>query len=192
MYVSTVDPACCRTGHLILVYLHPQAPESWVYCNRWKNGPPITECKTNTEAVTKDWEENRNAVDEARKRLNLELLNCLARVHVHYGLDFFFCPVQGICCSCHGWTVWRAFLRKRWIWWSLVQAEEDVPHILSRLELLLALLRTIPDRSAHFYLNHFKPLVFDTSTVRPHSQGRSLLYARSLIRELNVSTCARQ
>lgn len=92
MYVSTVDPACCRTGHLILVYLHPQAPESSVYCNRWKNGPPIIECKTNTEAVTKDWEENRNAVDEARKRLNLELANCLARVHVHYGFDYFFCP----------------------------------------------------------------------------------------------------
>lgn len=103
MYVSTVDPARCRTGHLILVYLHPQAPESSVYCNRWENVPPITECKTNTEAVTKDCEENRNAVDEARERLNLVLANCLARVHVRYGFDYFFAlNVQGICCSCHG------------------------------------------------------------------------------------------
>lgn len=69
MYVSTVDPACCRTGHLILVCSHPQAPESSVHYNRWENVPLITECKTNTEDVMKE-----------KKREKLECCECSALV----------------------------------------------------------------------------------------------------------------
>lgn len=186
MDVSTIDLACFRTGQLILVYLHP---ESSVYCDLWKhklkNIQPIRECKTNTEWKNKL---NRNVVDEACKTPYSVLIALLVLILV---LTFLSRSDQGICSLWVGCLYMRFRLMRTSSPHRSFTYSPAVLNCLS-LDLLNLLLWTITDRYTHFYLNCFKPFLFNTSTMCPQTQGRSQLYTHSLIRELNISACAGQ